>query len=602
MNFTASNYNETIQSRSSFVPSDNQLEYSDGQTIRFEIPSFMGFIDPRQTYLKFKVKVNNAPAVCCFSKKSGIHSIINNLRIYDANTNLQLETIMSYGELAEKLHFFTENTSIRNRRGLTELLEYTSRSFDGGYYDNRPSRNANQSQLFNTYETGSNATYTSAVDITQDTNTCEVAMRLYSGILGEPSTKMFPAMLTSGLRMELDLNTAGKCLELWCADGICNDDGTTDASIGDGNSCRFGIMDTTDAVGDGTGALTSVDLYCEKNAGYNQITIPAGASVNIETSATSLVRNQLVGAVNLVKGQVLYGFKNTYTGTAPNDQPTKIGTITSIECNAGENTGGVVRVKVFITAEAGVIGSDFTGGAGNIEAGTVSTSQRTNSCWIRKTDMFGSTTPTITLNDVELVVKTASPPKSYVDGLMKSSQTTEGAMVDYMTYSVYRNNIQSGESVAQINIPALNNRATSIITLPTLNGGAERVDNNNFDTYVDNGDNYYFLVNGKSQPTRQVDLTPLSEPEQFSSQVSLWETEKALGSSKVNVLNLDHQADNFVIARALARYGGVYPLVKDGNISLKVSYNSPTLNKNMITYVGGIRRLIVSSEGSRVEM
>ena len=29
MNFTASNYNQTIPSRSSFVPSDNQLRYTD---------------------------------------------------------------------------------------------------------------------------------------------------------------------------------------------------------------------------------------------------------------------------------------------------------------------------------------------------------------------------------------------------------------------------------------------------------------------------------------------------------------------------------------------------------------------------------------------
>ena len=100
MDFTASSYQQTIPSQSSFVPSDNQLEYRDGQTIRFEIPSFMGFIDPRQTYLKYKVAVENSPAVCTFSKKCGVHSLINQLRIYDANSNLQIETIQNYSELA----------------------------------------------------------------------------------------------------------------------------------------------------------------------------------------------------------------------------------------------------------------------------------------------------------------------------------------------------------------------------------------------------------------------------------------------------------------------------------------------------------------------
>ena len=113
------------------------------------------------------------------------------------------------------------------------------------------------------------------------------------------------------------------------------------------------------------------------------------------------------------------------------------------------------------------------------------------------------------IDDVELVVKTAQPPKDYVDKLVKSSTTQEGAVVDFLTYSVYRNNIQATENVAQINIPALNNRAVSIMTLPTENGVVERVDKKNFDTYVDDANHYYFLVNGKSQPTRRVDLTCL---------------------------------------------------------------------------------------------
>jgi len=600
MNFTASNYNQTIPSRSSFVPSDNQLRYTDGQTIRFEIPSFMGFIDPRQTYLKFKVKVNNAPALCSFSKKCGIHSLINNLRIYDANTNLQLETIMNYGELAEKLHYFTENQSVRNRRGLTELLEYTSRDFDGEYYDDKPSRNTSQSQLFNhKFLTGNvvGSTFTADTSVVSDANTCEVAMRLYSGILGEPSTKMFPAMLTNGLRMELDLNTAGKALEVWCGDGICNDDGDVISDLT--GSCRFGIRNasSTDAT-----PITYVDLYCEKNAGFNQLVFsptPADLQIPSKDADFELVKNQLCGAVNLIKGKTLYGFKNDWDGATA---PVALGTIGDITCNAGVNGAGLlVGVRVELIGST-ITGEELIGGAGNIDDGTAG-EPANNTCFVKQEDIFGGNTPpSLEIDDVELVVKTATPPKDYVDKLLKSSTTQEGAVIDFLTYSVYRNNIQATENVAQINIPALNNRAVSIMTLPTENGVQERVDKGNFDTYVDDANHYYFLVNGKSQPTRRVDLTPLSEPQQFSSQVALFETEKALGSGKVNVRNLNLQSDNFVISRALARYGGVYPLVKDGNISLKVSYDNPTKNKNMITYITGIRRLIVNAEGSKVEM
>ena len=69
MDFVASQNNKTIPSKSTFSPSDHQLEYRDGETIRFEIPAFNAFIDPRQSYLTFKVRVENAPFLCTFSKK-----------------------------------------------------------------------------------------------------------------------------------------------------------------------------------------------------------------------------------------------------------------------------------------------------------------------------------------------------------------------------------------------------------------------------------------------------------------------------------------------------------------------------------------------------
>ena len=114
----------------------------------------MGFIDSRQTYLKFKVAVADSPAVLRLSNKCGAHALIDQLRIYDGNTNAQLETIQNYAELAEALHHYTENRTIRNKRGITEAVEYTSRDYDNVINDNLPSRSANNSMFFNSYQTG----------------------------------------------------------------------------------------------------------------------------------------------------------------------------------------------------------------------------------------------------------------------------------------------------------------------------------------------------------------------------------------------------------------------------------------------------------------
>ena len=69
MDFQATNIENLIPSRSTLSPSDHQKEYRDGQTLRFEIQPFNAFVDPRQSYLRCRVKVEDAPTLVCFSKK-----------------------------------------------------------------------------------------------------------------------------------------------------------------------------------------------------------------------------------------------------------------------------------------------------------------------------------------------------------------------------------------------------------------------------------------------------------------------------------------------------------------------------------------------------
>ena len=591
MDFQATEIQNLIPSRSTLAPSDHQKEYRDGQTLRFEIQPFNAFIDARQSYLRFKVKIENAPTLVTFSKKAGIHSLINQIRVYDMEHNHQLETIQSYSELAQKLHIFSENRSIRNKRGLTELLEYGSRDFDGELYDNLPARNCDQSQLFtHQYQTGSEPSYTATSSYTANPNECEVAFRIYSGILGSPSTKMYPAFLTKGLRVEIDLNSAEKALELWTGEGICEDTGAVSTEVE--GSCLFGIGSPTPTT---AAPLTSVVLYTELNAGYNQIR--AGTAPPTESAiagGVKAVKNQLVGAVNLIVGKPLYGWTNANPPVLVN-----MGTIASVSCNSGENAGGACGVTVTLTGST-VNGDTFVGGAGRDNLGADQVFNN-NTCFVRKSDIFTTTPPKVVVNNVEFVLKTAQPPQAYIDRLVKQTQTEEGAVLDYLTWDIYRNNIQSAEQLAQINIPAINKRATAILSLPMKNNTAPKVYSKDNDTVIDGCDNYNYIVNQKLQPTRKVNLKLLSQTPAKTAQVALYENEKALGATKVMVSNLDYQEDNFFISRALAMYGNIYDLEADGNISLKIEYTNPQVNKLMITYIAGLRRMIVNRDGMRIE-
>ena len=111
--------------------------------------------------------------------------------------------------------------------------------------------------LFNSYTTGAEASYDYTANVCSDPNTFEVAVPLYSCVLGNLSKKLFPAgLLTKGLRMELDTNAAEKALNLWSGDGICETNGDVATDVVD--SCRFGIV----GAACGAGAVTHVDLYC----------------------------------------------------------------------------------------------------------------------------------------------------------------------------------------------------------------------------------------------------------------------------------------------------------------------------------------------------
>ena len=587
LEFEAEEVQQSIPSRSTYAPSNKQKSYVAGDTIRFHLPTTDAFLDPRMSFLTFNVKVSHDVLVR-FSNKCGAHSLIENVRIYDANTNLQLETLQNYNAMAQKLHLYSENKSIRNKRGLIECLEYTSRDFDGEYYDNLPARNADQSQLFNhQYKTGDQATYTATASPTSDPNVVQICLHLYSGIIGQLSQKMFPIVLTDGLRIEVDTANPNQALEPWTGEGIVYDNGEISTTLAE--SSRFCIDAATP---NAAAPLTSIELNCERNAGYNQVpntNFPTQACID---AGATIVKNQLVGAINLVVGTDLYGWNNV---NPPVWQ--RLGEIVSVDCNAGENAGGAVRVRVVLDG-TGANGDEYQGGGGNGAAGVGV--EKTNTCGMRIGDLF-STEPVITFSEVQFIVKTIQPPASYISSMMKQASTAEGLQYDYLTLDTYRNNALANERVIQLNIPTLNHRATSIMTLPLNNSQALAVQNRNLDTITDDATNYNYIIDNQLQPTRKVRLSQLSQIPARTEQVALFETEKALSGIRVHPKNLDYQDTNFFVARSLARYGGVYNLAETGNASLRMEFNNPTKNKLMITYIGGLRRLVINKDGRYIE-
>ena len=109
---------------------------------------------------------------------------------------------------------------------------------------------------------------------------------------------------------------------------------------------------------------------------------------------------------------------------------------------------------------------------------------------------------------------------------------------------------------------------------------------------------YNFYINGQSQPSKKVDVSNLARG--FYDQVALWENQKALMSCGVAVRNLLDLPSNFMVSRALGRYGGVYNLRDGGDLELRCEYSGSAINKLFLNYICVLRRINIGGNGVQV--
>lgn len=545
--FQSSPYSTTVGSKSTIVPSDHQQDYRDGETMRFEIPSFMSYIDPRQSYIKFQLGITSTTATnhirLKLDPKVGAQGVIDRIRIYDGNSQIQLENLENYAERIAIQNRYTQNDSITNKRELLEGMETTTTFTEG--------------QLFNAYPNLPVGTQqTASVDM--NPNTLEIAMPLHSGVLG--GKNLFPVELFDGLRMEIDLNQAGKFLKNF------NDAGL-DPAVG-GLPFANGIPIVT-----GTPSST-IEIFGDA--------VFADSSVVSVADSTTVMSNVRIG--------------DTISGVVADGTTQLLGTVASFELvafGAAPFTGDHIKITLAAPYAPAAAGK-------NLPLWTLATSPL-GQVFITTGD-YDSAIPRVSIRNVELVLKQITPPAGLVEQYAKAVQTKEGVQLDIMTYETYRNNVQSGETVSQIQIPSYNSRAKGIIVLPMDNGLATTLTNDNLGTTLDNIREYQFYINGQPQPTRSVNVSSLSKTQPTASQIALWELEKTFTTCGWDVRELRAPDEHFAIARPFARYGGVYNLKDVGGCALKQEYDAPAENKLILSYVGHLRRLIVNTGGKIVEL
>src|SRR6056300_139093 len=104
------------------VPSENGLSYSPGQKVQIFVDPSTKFMDGRETYLQFNVKLSlpsgATPTRLQLDKCTS--TIIKNIRIYDGSRGQILEEYSDYASYVSVKYDYDKDKNTENIRALTE--------------------------------------------------------------------------------------------------------------------------------------------------------------------------------------------------------------------------------------------------------------------------------------------------------------------------------------------------------------------------------------------------------------------------------------------------------------------------------------------------
>mgnify|MGYP003637234567 CR=1 FL=1 len=214
MSFFVADNKIAINQESIAVPSINGLSYNPGQLIELRLdPAQVKFFQPQNSYLQFNVKLQMPSDAAgevmklMLDSHIGAQALIRDIRIHDGNNNALLEEIVGYNIATMNKYDYHCNESLRNKRALVEGAgaritphgqlgtAFSNQNTAMNFFTDPEDDSDRESQL-------KNASYTNV----------KVCLPLNTGIFG--NDKVFPSMLTNGLRISILLEDSQKAIRM----------------------------------------------------------------------------------------------------------------------------------------------------------------------------------------------------------------------------------------------------------------------------------------------------------------------------------------------------------------------------------------------------
>ena len=587
------------------IPSTNGLSYSGtagtgGRRVDFEIPPSVKFLDGKNSYLQFDIKLGMGAVATRLQLDPfiGGQSVVKNLRIYSGNRAVLLEEISDYNVKCQMTYSYNQDESIRQMRALKE----------GSLVPSIRTRGNLGTSVSNNIDITTNPYYKpitaygaagagSPDFVNTDYLTAKVSLPIHSGIFAD-STKVFPVMATQGLYIEVDLEDPGK------------------------------IIKQLDSVNRNR-RLQQNPLFHGINAAGDPF--PTGATNRTEIFLAKFNTVQSIAQCPFVKGETIGICSKTDPLTQAN-LTTAAGDSFHPKITDITMDGGFVKLTVeqmrnsAVGTGVAVTSNNFILYSTAIDQHRVETGDKTTQLLppITKYDA------TYEISNMEIVCQQVELDPRYEQGMM--AQLRDGGSIELDIHSAtnYKHSLLSSNRNATVNLAVSNTRAKSCIVVPTdatvyntaqligglsacyeeetlaMDGRLHSIRSHQVGV-IDKLSSYQFMIDDKLVPSRPIDVSKINGGKSISAQ-PLIELEKALNQAKVVPRSFCDYNRNFCIGRAYALNDGVMNLNNKTN-QLQLLYNEstvagvdepPTKDKLLMAFIYHIRRISIKGDSVSV--
>ena len=614
MSFKASD-EKYVPFRSIDVPSTNGLTYSPtgNRVIQLEIPEFIGYFDPDSTFLKFDLELSGSPDPLVCRPHSAIHSLIQRVVIRDMMNGSLIEEIDDYNTLVATMMKYSNDDPERAKKCISEGTYFFGDTQSQQYWD--AGANLANGAGAGPPTAGLAGSSGRAIGSAPSYNKNTFVAPLRTGLFN--SKTIFPNKFVSGLRIELHLvDNARKAL--------CKD-----------TSLSYLSAPVNQAALAGGGGATAFPLMNKDLSGRGANAAAQAVAVIDEQDQTGcrpkFIDAQLQGASAQRPSVVSTGYFDgsqvaTYTREKRAAGPLlQRGSFTAANSVIGSGGAAPQGVQVS-TIAASTLANPLTevNTTGGIQA--VAHGQGA----LRLSTYNENQTADFTMSNVSMVVGEVLPSKEYEGAIARRVASGDGLSMDIQSYQVYKHTLASAITTQSIQLPIVNKRIYSILSVPTTQenytdqsylagpGGANALvapiagtTLSHLDPYshalngmFDFWGKYHWSINGQIQPERSVDVSavvPVNDAHNLQNQHHLFEIIKAMEGCGWDVRDLTDAKQYFLFAKAFARYGNTFNAVgKDIQLYIERTQVGD-YNALIHSFVCHLRRLKITPSGLSVD-